>query len=335
MKAVYFDAHGDLSVLRFGDFPDPVPPPGWVRIRVKATSLNHADLFSRRGMPGIKVGLPGITGSDCAGVIDALGEGVGGWRVGERVLPIPHEVDWEKGSFDMLGENRNGALAEYCLVRASQLMQLPDSVSDEDAACLPCACGTAYRMLHGRGKIQAGERVLVLGASGGVGNACVLLAKLAGCHVIAAAGSADKCAKLAALGADETIDYSATKIDKWVREKTGSLLRGGGVDVVVNFTAGDTWAPSMRCVKRFGRLLCCGGTGGYRAETDIPYLFTSEMTIIGSTGWSREDQQACVDLVAAGRLKPPIDRVVALRQAIEAIGAFERREFFGKIVIKP
>lgn len=335
MKAVYFERHGDLSVLEYGDFPDPVPLPGWVKIRVKAASLNHADIFSRRGMPGVKVQLPGITGIDCVGMIDALGESVSGWRVGERVLPVPHVVDWQRGSFDMLGENRNGAMAEYCLVRAEQLMRLPDAVSDEDAACLPCAYGTAYRMLHGRGNIRAGEKVLVLGASGGVGNACVLLAKLAGCHVIAAAGSADKCAKLTALGADETIDYSSTRIDQWVREKTGSLLRGGGVDVVVNFTAGDTWAASMRCVKRSGRLLCCGGTGGYRAETDIAYLFMSEMAIVGSTGWSREDQQACIDLVASGRLKPPIDRVVALDRAIEAIGAFERREFFGKIVIKP
>ncbi|OGA60619.1 MAG: zinc-binding dehydrogenase [Betaproteobacteria bacterium RIFCSPLOWO2_12_FULL_65_14] len=336
MKAVYFERHGDLSVLRHGEIPVPdTVPAGWVRLRVRATSLNHADLFSRRGMRGIKVQLPGITGSDCVGVIDALGEGVSGWRIGERVLPIPHVVDWQRGTFDMLGENRNGAMAEYCMVRAEQLLPLPDSVSDEHAACLPCAYGTAYRMMHSRGHIQAGETVLVLGASGGVGNACVLLAKLAGCHVIAAAGSAAKCEQLRAIGADETINYSTTALDRHVRERTGSLLRGGGVDVVVNFTAGETWAPSMRCVRRFGRLLCCGGTGGYRAETDIAYLFTSEMTVIGSTGWTREDQQACVDLVASGRLKPPIDRVVPLERAIEAIGAFERREFFGKIVIKP
>jgi alcohol dehydrogenase len=335
MKAVYFEQHGDLSVLRYGDLPAPAVPAGSVRLRVRATSLNHADLFARRGMPGIKVQLPGITGMDCVGVIDALGDGVSAWHVGERVLPVPHVVDWNRGTFDMLGENRNGAMAEYCLVRAEQLMRLPDSVSDEEAACLPCAYGTAHRMLHERGRIKAGERVLVLGASGGVGNACVLLAKLAGCYVIAAAGGAEKCERLRAIGADETIDYATTAIDHYIRERTGSLLRGGGVEVVVNFTAGETWAPSMRCVKRFGRLLCCGGTGGYRAQTDIPYLFMSEMTIVGSTGWSREDQQVCIDLLASGRLKPPIDRVVSLDQAIDAIGAFERREFFGKIVIKP
>ncbi len=335
MKAVYFNDHGDVSVLRYGDRPEPAVPAGWVRVRVRATSINHADLFARRGMPGIKVELPGITGTDCAGEIAALGEGVSGWQVGDRVLPISHEVDWTTGSFDMLGENRNGAMAEYCTVRASQLMRLPDTVSYEDAACLPCAYGTAYRMLHTRGQIAAGQSILILGASGGVGNACVLLAKIAGLHVVAAAGDDEKCERLRAMGADETINYATTPIDGWVKQKTGSLLRGGGMDVVVNFTAGDTWLPSMRCVKRFGKLLCCGGTGGYKAVTDIPYLFMSEMSIIGSTGWTMQEQQACVDLVASGKLKPAIDRVVPLSEAIEAYAAFERRAFFGKIVVTP
>lgn len=335
MKAVYFEEHGDLSVLQYGERPMTDVAEGWVRIRVRATSFNHADLFARRGMPGIKVELPGITGMDCAGDIDALGAGVTGWKVGDRVLPISHHVDWDNGKFDMLGENRNGAMAEYCVVRASQLIKLPDNVSYEDAACLPCAYGTAYRMLHARGQIQAGQSILILGASGGVGNACVQLAKAAGLYVVAAAGDDDKCERLRAIGADETINYATTAIDGWVRQKTGSLLRGGGMDVVVNFTAGDTWTPSMRCVKRFGKLLCCGGTGGYKAVTDIPYLFMSEMTIVGSTGWTMEDQQACIDLVASGKLKPIIDRVVPLPGAIEACGAFERREFFGKIIVAP
>ncbi|HYF16886.1 MAG TPA: zinc-binding dehydrogenase [Ramlibacter sp.] len=334
MKAVYFEAHGDLSVLRYGDVPTPEPAPGWVQLKVRATSLNHADLFSRRGMPGIKVQLPGITGMDCVGEISKLGEGVSGWRVGQRVLPLPHHVDWETGRFDMLGENRNGAMAEYCVVRQEQLLALPDAVSDEDAACLPCAYGTAHRMLFTRGQVKSGESVLVLGASGGVGNACVLLARQAGCRVYAAAGGADKCRKLLELGAHEALDYSSTAIDRWVKERTGSLLRGGGMDVVVNFTAGDTWAPSIRCVKRFGRLLCCGGHGGYSAATDIPYLFMSEMTIVGSTGWTMDDQRACVELVRTGAIRPPIDRVVPLAEAIEAVRDFEERRFFGKVVIR-
>jgi alcohol dehydrogenase len=335
MKAVFFKEHGDLSVLQYGDLPLPEPAAGWVRLKVKACGLNYLDVFSRRGMPGIKIELPGVTGGDCAGVIDKLGDGVEAWRVGERVLPVSHHVDWTTGHFEMLGETRNGAMAEYCTVRASQLMRIPDNVSDEKAAAIPCAYGTAHRMLHTRGQIKAGETVLILGASGGVGTACVLLAKLAGCRVIAAAGSDEKCVKLRELGADDTINYTTTKIDKYIRETTGSLLRGGGVDVVVNFTAGDTWTPSMRCVKRFGRLLCCGGTGGYSAVTDIPYLFMSEMNIIGSTGWTAEDQQACLDLVVQGRLDPPIDRVSPLSDGIDAVRAIEDRVVFGKVIVKP
>jgi alcohol dehydrogenase len=335
MKAVYFTEHGDISVLRFGDMPTPEPPAGWVRIRVNACGLNYLDVFARRGMPGIKIELPGITGGDCAGVIDKLGDGVENWKVGDRVLPVAHHIDWSTGKFDILGETRRGAMAEYCIVRESQLMAIPDAVPDEKAAALPCAYGTAHRMLHTRGNIRSGETVLVLGASGGVGTACVLLTKRAGCLVIAAAGSDEKCARLRAIGADDTINYANVQIDSYIRKKTGSLLRGGGVDVVVNFTAGDTWAPSMRCVKRFGRLLCCGGTGGYSAVTDIPQLFMSEMTIVGSTGWAREDQEACLRLVADGDLDPPIDRVVPLSDGIEAVRAIEDRNVFGKIIVKP
>jgi alcohol dehydrogenase len=336
MKAIFFKEHGDLSVLRYGERPMPEPAPGWVRLRVKACGLNYFDIFTRRGMPGIKINLPHITGGDCAGVIDKLGDGVEGWAVGARVLPVSHHIDWPNGVFELLGETRDGALAEYCTVRASQLMAIPDNVPDEKAAALPCAYATAHRMLHTRGRIRAGETVLVLGASGGVGTACVLLAKLAGCRVIAAAGGAEKCRKLRALGADDTIDYSTVEIDKYIRDTTGSLLRGGGgVDVVVNFTAGDSWAPSMRCVKRGGRLLCCGGTGGYAAVTDIPYLFMSEMSILGSTGWTVEDQRSCLDLVAEGRLDPPIDRISPLADGIAAVRALEDRAVFGKVIVKP
>ncbi|XSC47648.1 quinone oxidoreductase family protein [Bradyrhizobium sp. RDT10] len=137
MKAVFFREHGDLSVLQYDEVPTPDPEPGWVRLKVHACGLNHLDVFSRRGMPGIKVELPGITGGDCAGTVDKLGDGVSGWKVGERVLPIPHHVGWSTGTFEMLGETRNGAMAEYCTVRASQLMRLPEKISDEKAAALP------------------------------------------------------------------------------------------------------------------------------------------------------------------------------------------------------
>lgn len=335
MKALYFDEHGDLDVLHYGDVPDPDVPAGWVKLKVRACALNYLDVFARRGMPGIKVELPGISGADCVADIAELGAGVSGWSVGQRVLVYPPHVDFENGQFELMGETRRGALADYCVVRASQLMPVPDHVSDEAAAALPCAYGTAYRMMYTRGEIKPGEKVLILGASGGVGTAALLLAKHAGAYVVAAAGSPEKCEKLAAMGADETIDYHETDFAAYARKTTGSLLRGGGYDVVVNFTGGDTWARSIRCVKRHGRLLTCGGTAGYFPDTDIRFIFMAEMDIRGSTGWMIEEQQAVLDLVAEGAIEPVVGGVYSLADGKEAVRALEDRNFFGKIVVKP
>jgi len=335
MKAVFFETHGGPEVLRYGDFPDPQIPPGWVKLRVRATSLNYLDVFSRRGLPGIHVELPGITGGDCAGEVAELGEGVSGWCGGQRVLVDPVYFDLQQRKMWMLGENRRGALAEYCVVHASQLIPLPDQVSDEAAASLPVAYGTSHRMLFTRGQLRAGEKILILGASGGVGTSSLLLAKMGGAHVIAAAGSDAKCARLRELGADETIDYSTTDFHDYCRSTTGSFLRGGGYDVVINFTGGDTWAPSLRCVKRGGRLLTCGATAGHDPKTDLRYLWTGELNVLGSNGWQRDDLTALVDLVAAKKLAPVIDCVLPLSDGIKALRLLEERRFFGKIIVRP
>ena len=324
MKAVYFNTHGGAEVLRYGDVPDPETPPGWVKVRVASCSLNYLDILSRRGMPGIKVQLPGITGGDCAGRIATLGEGVTGWAVGERVLVYPPHIDAGKGVFELMGETRNGAMAEYCVCRASQLIRIPNAVGDDAAACVPIAYATAYRMLFTRGQVRAGESILVLGASGGVGVACVQLAKMRGLRVTAAAGSADKCERLLRLGADDAIDYSVEAFDRVVRRKTGSL-----------FTGGDTWAAGLRCVKRGGRVLTCGATAGYDPKTDLRYIFMAEMDILGSTGFSFEETQRTLDLVALGRVQPLIDAVLPLSRAAEGIAMLEERRVFGKVVVKP
>jgi alcohol dehydrogenase len=335
MKAVYFNEHGSIDVLRYGEFPEPEPPRGWVKVRVRATSLNYLDIYSRRGMPGIKIQLPGIIGDNCAGEIAQLGDDVTGWRIGERVLIYTPNVDFEKGEIDLLGETRNGALAEYCLCRAAQLIRLPDSVSDEHAACLSVAYGTAYKMMFQIGAVKAGEKVLVLGASGGVGTATVILSKLASAYVIACASTADKCRRLQDIGADETVNYSRVDIDKYFRETTGSLYRGGGCDIVVNFTGGDTFDKSLRCVKRKGRLLVCRATAGADARIDLRFVIGAECRIIGTQGWDFEHQQEFVTLVETGRLQPSIDRVLPLARAIEGARALENREVFGKVVVKP
>jgi len=334
MKAIVFHEHGGLDVLRYTDIDTPDPGPGEVRVAVEACSLNYHDVFTRRGMPGIKTPLPMIPGCDAAGRVDALGDGVTGWKPGDRVLVDP--VQWsDDGRIRMIGDTRWGAYAEYVVVDARQLMALPDDVSAVDASCLPVAYGTAHRMLFTRGRIEAGETVFVLGASGGVGTCCVLLAKLAGCHVVAAAGSAAKCEALRALGADETVDYSTTDIAAFTRERTGTLFSGGGWDVVVNFTGGDTWAQTLRMVKAGGRLLTCGATAGYDPPTDIRFIWTAEMDVRGSNGWKRSDLEALVAMVQDGRLKPVVDCELPLDQGAEAMRLLEERRFFGKVVITP
>ena len=335
MKAVFFEQQGDISVLQYGDVPDPEVQPGWVRLKVKACSLNYLDVFSRRGMPGIHVPLPSITGGDCMGEIVELGVEVTGWSIGQRVLVDPLYWDQNSGKFSMLGETCKGALAEYCTVHHSQLIPLPDDIVDEDAACLPVAYGTSHRMLITRGQVKAGESVLILGASGGVGTSALLIAKMLGARIIAAAGTDEKCAKLKELGADETINYSIIDFRDYCRQTTGSLFSGGGYDVVVNFTGGETWAPSLRCMKLGGRLLTCGATAGFDPQTDIRYIWTGELNILGSNGWRREDLLALLDLVRTKRLTPVIDRVLPLSQGIEACRLLEDRQFFGKIVVQP
>ncbi|MEM7342208.1 MAG: zinc-binding dehydrogenase [Actinomycetota bacterium] len=333
MKAVLFDEHGGLDVLRYDEVDTPEPGPNEVRVKVEACSLNYHDVFTRRGMPGIKTPLPMVPGCDAAGVVDAVGADVNGWHEGARVLVDP--VQWIDGRIHMIGDTRWGGYAEYVVVDAQQLMPLPDSVSAVDASCLPVAYGTAHRMLFTRGGLAEGETIFVLGASGGVGTCCVLLAKLAGAHVVAAAGSAAKCDALSALGADETVDYSTTDIARFTKDRTGSLFAGGGWDVVVNFTGGDTWAKTLRMVKQGGRLLTCGATVGYDPPTDLRFIWTAEMDIRGSNGWARSDLEALVAMVADGRLSPVVDQVLPLSRGAEAMGLLEDRSFFGKIVIDP
>ncbi len=335
MRAIVFDQHGGVDVLRLDEVEIAKPATGQVRVAVAACSLNYHDIFTRRGMPGIRTPLPMVPGCDAAGWIDAVGAGVDGWKVGERVLVDPVLVDRNTGQFAMIGDTHWGACAEAVLVAAEQLIRLPDEVPFDVASCLPVAYGTAHRMLFTRGALDGHDTVLILGASGGVGTCCVQLAKMVGAHVTAAAGSREKCTALEALGADATIDYSVEDIVEWTRARTGSLLRGGGFDVVVNFTGGDTWARSIRCVRRGGRLLTCGATAGFDPPTDLRYIWTGELDIRGSNGWTRDDLHALLELVTSGSLNPVVHRRFALNEGIEAMRALEERRFFGKLVIEP
>src|ERR1700726_2255524 len=295
MKALVLRKHGGLDELEVvQDYPAPQAGDGHVVIRVRAASFNYHDVFTVRGMPGIKVPLPVIIGLDMAGEIAAIGPGVTGWKAGDRVLVNP--VNKKKG---LMGEMLDGGMAEYCAVAADQLIAMPAGVSFQDAASLPVAYGTAHRMLITHGTVKAGEKVLVLGASGGVGTGCVLLAKMLGAEVIACASSAEKLEKLKAMGADEAINYKEVDFSKWAIEKYGKPQRRtyeGGVDVVVNFTGGETWVPSLRCLKRGGSLLVCGATAGHDPKEDLRYVWSFELKVIGSNSFYEENLSALMKM---------------------------------------
>jgi len=302
-------------------------------IKVGACSLNYHDVFTVRGMPGIKVPVPVIIGLDVAGEVAELGPGVSGWSVGDRVLINP--IDQKRG---LTGEMFNGGLAEYFLASEEQLIRMPEDVSFAQAAALPVAYGTAHRMMFTNGGIKAGDKVMVLGASGGVGTCCVILAKMAGCEVIVGASSEEKIGRLKKLGADWGINYIEKAFEKELFAKYGKPHRrsfDGGVDVMVNFTGGDTWVPSLKALKRGGKLLTCGATAGYDPKTDIRYIWTFELKLLGSNSWTVEDLESLMAMIQDGRMDPPIDRIYSLDESGEALRVIEDREVFGKVIVAP
>jgi alcohol dehydrogenase len=335
MRAAVIHAHGGPEQLVFeANYPDPTPEEGDVIVAVKASSLNYHDVFTRRGMPGIKLNLPVIPGLDIAGEISEVGPGVSDWKVGDRVLIDP--VNRTKGG--LMGETVDGGLAEFCKAPAKQLLKMPDGVPFDEAAALPVAYGTAHRMMFANGHVKEGESVMVLGASGGVGTGCVLLAKMVGAEVIACASTDEKMARLTELGADKVMDYTKADIHKWVYEHYGKPFRrsyDGGVDVVVNFSGGDTWVPSLRALKRGGRLLTCGATAGYDPTEDLRFIWTFELKVLGSNSWLPEDLVTLMDMIQADQMHPVIDKRLSLEESAEGVRLIEDREVFGKVVIVP
>jgi alcohol dehydrogenase len=325
MKAMVIKAQGGLENLVYDEWPDPVARAKDVIVRVRACGLNHLDIFVRKGMPGFPVPMPFISGADIAGEICALGSEVTDWKIGDRVVVQPVTAD------GMMGEEVPGGMAELARVPTENLLRIPDDVSFEAAAALPVAYGTAMRMLVTRGKLKAGEKILILGASGGVGTAAVQIAKMIGAEVIAAAGDDEKLQKLRELGADHLINYKTQDFSK----ETWRISGKKGVDVVVNYTGGDTYVPSLRTLKRHGRLLTCGATAGFDPKTDLRFIWVRELEIIGCNGWTKEDIATLLDYVAKGRIKPVISHVLPLSQGREAEWLLEQRAVFGKVLLVP
>jgi alcohol dehydrogenase len=326
MRVACVVTHGGLDQLKLQDWPEPQAGPGQALVRVKACGLNYLDIFVRRGMPGLPVEMPRIPGGDIAGIVEAVGSGVDGSWIGKRVLVDPHVKP-----VGALGEHANGGLCEKIAVDGENLIAIPDNVSFEQAAAIPIAFGTAHRLMMTRGRVQKGELVLVLGASGGVGVGCVQIARDIGATVIACASSADKLERLRRLGAHHLVDYSKEDFSAAAWRISGRR----GVDVCVNFTGGATWVPSIRAVRRQGRVLTCGATAGYDPTEDLRFIWVREITIVGSNGWTREDIERVLTAVAEKRFDPCVDRVFPLAQAVEAMRTLEERNVFGKVIVTP
>jgi NADPH:quinone reductase-like Zn-dependent oxidoreductase len=342
MKAVFFETHGEIEALRYGSVPDPVPASGQVVVQVKACALNFLDIWVRRGWPGLKLAMPHWCGADVAGEIAALGPGVSGWTLGQRVVVDPgiNRVEDEftrRGAasvspgYSVLGEHVRGGAAEYVAVPAANLAAMPEGL-DFPAAAAPLLVGlTAWRMLIDRAGLKPAETVLVVGAGGGVNSMAIQVAKLAGATVLAVAGDAEKSAKALELGADGVIDRARTD---WVREVL-RITGKRGVDVVVDNVGRATLAGSMQAVARGGRIVIVGNTSGPKAEIDIRFIFGKQISLIGSTMGSHQDFRTVTDLLWKQKLKPVIDRVFPLSDGIEAYRRMEAGGHFGKIVLQP
>jgi alcohol dehydrogenase len=325
MQAAVIRRHGGPEAVELDELARPSPGPGEALVRVGACGLNHLDIFVRRGMPGLPIPLPHVSGGDIAGWVEEVGDDVPGELSGAAVLLDPAVGD------GAIGETLPGGLAEYVLAPAENLIPLPDPERLVAFAALPIAYGTAYRMIVARARVASGETVVILGASGGVGVACVQFAKRIGARVLACTSSDDKAGRLRALGADETINTLEEDFSAAVWKLTGRR----GADVVVDYSGKETWPGSIRCATHGGRIVTCGATTGFDATTDLRYVWRRELNILGSDGWTRGELLDVVELVADGHVDPVVHAVYPLSRVREAIAQLEERRAFGKVLVAP
>lgn len=341
MKAAVFYNCGDASQIRIADVPEPQLGPGQARIRVHASAFNHLELWSLHGPADESYRFPMWTGSDISGVVESLAPDVSGWSVGEAVVVNPSlscgkcprclegEVS-QCDDYDILGSGGNGGNAEYVVAHADKLMRMPQGFDFVLTAAAPLAYQTAWRALIKRAKVQAGEDVLVLGASGGVAVAAIQICRMIGARVFAVTSSQEKMDKARGIGADFTLDRKTSNPFDEVRR----LTQGRGVDLVVENVGASTWGESQKILRKGGRIITYGRTTGREAITNLSLLFWNEQTHIGSTMGSLNDFREVMEHVFNGRIVPVVDSVYPLEQAREAYERYERGEQFGKIVLK-
>jgi NADPH:quinone reductase-like Zn-dependent oxidoreductase len=340
MKAVRIHEFGGPEVLRYEDVPDPQPRKDQVLVRVKACAMNHLDLWVRKGIPGVK--LPHILGSDVAGEIVEVGEYVTGFKPGQRVLLAPmhfcgHCTKCVAGlqnqcrAFTVLGNAVDGGNCELIAVPAESAVFIPDSLDFNQAASVPLVFTTAWHMLTGRAAIRPGQTVLVLGANSGVGIAGIQVAKFFHCTVIATVGDEQKAARALQLGADYVINHYQQKISEEVRKITNKE----GVDIVMEHVGPATWDESMRSLKPAGTLVTCGATTGPQVGMDLRFVYSRQLSVLGSYMGTMGELHEVLKHVFSGRLKPIIDRTFPFEDVRKAHEYMEKSQMFGKIVLNP
>ena len=341
MKAIIFSEHGGPEVLRYADVPEPSFGANDVLVRVRACALNHLDLWVRKGVAGRKIPPPLIPGSDIAGEVAKIGSSVTRFKPGDKVILNPGVSCGQCAQclsgndnlcrqYGLFGEARNGGCAEFVSAPEVNVVPMPARLSFEEAAAVPLVFLTAWHMLIGRARLAPGETVLVLGAGSGVGSAAIQIAKAMSARVIATAGSEEKLQLAKKLGADETINHSTQKIADEVKRLTNRR----GADVVFEHVGAATWDQSVASLTPGGRLVTCGVTTGYDVHMDLRFLFSRQLSLLGSFMGSKAELYSVLELVERGILKPVVDKVYPLEKAAEAHARLENREQFGKVVLK-
>ena len=342
MKAVVIHEHGGTDKLKIEEIETPSPAHDEVLVQVKACALNHLDLWVRKGVPGQRMPLPMIPGSDIAGVVKKTGANVRGVTTGDRVVIAPGVScgrcaqclggrDNLCDSYGILGENRDGGCAEYVCVPGVNVLPIPGKLNFNQAAAVPLVFLTAWHMLVARAQVRPGEDVLVHAAGSGVGSAGIQIARLLGARVLATGGTDAKLKKARDLGADETINYK--KLDFF--EEIKRITRRRGVDVILDHIGADTWSKNIRLLKMGGRLVTCGVTSGFEVATDIRYIFFRRLSILGSTMGTKGELLQIMTLMKRGALEPIIDSSFPLDQIAAAHKRMEDRKGFGKIIVNP
>ncbi len=340
MKAIVMRQHGDPSVLQYVEYPEPEIGANDVLVRVRACALNHLDLWVRRGLPGVTIPLPHIPGSDVAGEVAKIGADVRCVKVGQKVVLAPGVTcghcpaciagkDNRCREFTNMGYKVDGGCAEYVRCPEANCMPYPEKLDWAHAAAVPLVFLTAWHMLVNRAELQPGEDVLVLAGGSGVGMAAIQIAKFFGARVIATAGSEEKLSKARHLGADEVINHATMEIDKEVRKLTGNR----GVDVLIEHVGTATWEQSVKSLAPGGRLVTCGATTGYDAKLDLRFLFSRQLSLLGSYMGTKDELRTVLKLVAQGRFRPVVDKVFPLQECGAAHEYLEQGKQFGKVVL--